>query len=274
MQKSRDFSSTRSADERTSDNDEPGHTRDAARRRRVTPPDNANLAPPLEAASVRIGIVGAGHIGSNCARLFTRAGHRVLLSYSRTPERLTGLAHELGNRAAVVSPREAVVDADLTVIAVPWLTIDDAIAQVGSFDGRIVIDTSNQFGTTGTITLASTAARHNAQRMTDARYTKSFNTLTAAFQAEASNRTGDDRVVQWVCGDDGPAKRTVMELIDDIGYVAVDVGGLDDAAVMEAPRRAGAVYGEEYRLPDARNVVAALRQRTPIPPTPSYATSR
>jgi hypothetical protein len=52
--------------------------------------------------------------------------------------------------------------------------------------------------------------------------------------------------------------------------VPVDVGGTADASVMEAPRREGAVYGEEYREPEARAVVEALREGRPIPPTPSY----
>ena len=63
----------------------------------------------------------------------------------------------------------------------------------------------------------------------------------------------------------------VAALIDEIGYLAVDLGGVDDAAVMEAPRRSGAVYGEEYRQPAAAAVVDAVRAGRPIPPTPSYA---
>jgi hypothetical protein len=77
-------------------------------------------------------------------------------------------------------------------------------------------------------------------------------------------------VVQWVCGDNEEAKRVVMGLISDAGYVPVDVGGNADAAVMEMPRRPGAVYGEEYRLPDAEKVVEAVRAGQEIPPTPSY----
>jgi 8-hydroxy-5-deazaflavin:NADPH oxidoreductase len=50
----------------------------------------------------------------------------------------------------------------------------------------------------------------------------------------------------------------------------VDVGGTADCAVMEAPRRPGAVYGEEYRLADASAVLEAVREGRPIPPTPQY----
>jgi hypothetical protein len=50
----------------------------------------------------------------------------------------------------------------------------------------------------------------------------------------------------------------------------VELAGTADAAVMEAPRRDGAVYGEEYRRPEAEAVVAAVREGRPIPPTPAY----
>ena len=49
-----------------------------------------------------------------------------------------------------------------------------------------------------------TAAAFNAARMTGARYTKAFNTLTSGFQAAAAGRTGEGRVVLFLCGDDGP----------------------------------------------------------------------
>ena len=62
-----------------------------------------------------------------------------------------------------------------------------------------------------------------------------------------------------------------MGLIADAGYAPVDVGPNADAAVMESPRREGAVYGEEYRLPDAEKVVEAVRAGEEIPPTPDYS---
>jgi predicted dinucleotide-binding enzyme len=134
-----------------------------------------------------------------------------------------------------------------------------------------VIDTTNQFGAPPLPAEGETAAHFNASRMRGALYTKSFNTLTSAFQAEAAGREGDERVVQWLCGDDATAKRTVAGLIEDAGFVPVDLGGTSDCAVMEAPRREGAVYGEEYRVADARAVVEALAAGRPIPPAPRYA---
>jgi len=106
--------------------------------------------------------------------------------------------------------------------------------------------------------------------MPGARYTKSFNTLTSAFQAEVAGRRGGERVVQWLCGDEPGATAVVAALIEDAGFAPVDLGGTAGCSVMEAPRRPGAVYGEEYRLPDAMAVAEALRAGRPIPPAPHY----
>ena len=216
---------------------------------------------------MRIGIIGAGRIGGNVARRLALAGHEVTVSFARDQARLAELAAELG--AATGEPARAAA-AEVVVLSVPWGVIDQALAAAGPLDGRIVVDTTNQFGPSGVLDLGHTAARHNADRLPGARYTKCFNTLTAGFQAQAAARTGDDRVVQWLCGDDQPAKAVLAGLVEQAGYIPVDLGGVDGCAVMEAPRRPGAVYGEEYRAADAVAVVAAVRAGRPIPPAPAY----
>ena len=221
---------------------------------------------------MRIGIIGSGRIGGNAGRLFAAAGHEVLFSGSSDPARLEAATVEAGPGARRGTPREAVEFGEVVMIAVPWQALDDALAQAGSLDGTIVIDTTNQYGASGLERLPEgrTAAQVNAARMAGARYTKSFNTLTAGFQRESAGREGEERVALFVCGDDPEAKAVVSRLIEEIGFVAVDAGGTADAAVMEAPRREGAVYGEEYREAEARAAVEAARAGRPIPQTPVY----
>lgn len=217
---------------------------------------------------MRVGVVGAGNIGGNIARRLALSGHSVTVGFAHDQAKLAAFAKEIGATAG--SPKGAAAS-DVVVISVPWEAIDDALDQTGSLAGRIVIDTTNQFGEDGLVDLKGrTAARVNADRMRGARYTKSFNTLTSRFQSESAGRPKESRAVQWLCGDDDDAKQTVARLIEDAGYVAVDVGSIDACSVMEAPRRPGAVYGEEYRLADAERVVDAIRNGRPIPPTPKY----
>jgi predicted dinucleotide-binding enzyme len=215
---------------------------------------------------MNVAVIGAGRIGGNIARQLARAGHSLTLSFARDTAAQGALADEIGARVA--APAEAVAGSEVVVVAVPWSVLAEALAQAGSLEGKIVIDTTNQFGSGPLPARGQTAAAFNAARMPGARYTKSFNTLTSAFQAETAHR--DPRVVQWLCGDDQEAKALVAGLIRDAGYEPVDLGPTAGCAVMEAPRRDGAVYGEEYRLPEARQVVEAVRAGTPIPPTPRY----
>jgi 8-hydroxy-5-deazaflavin:NADPH oxidoreductase len=216
----------------------------------------------------QIGVIGAGRIGTMIARHLGNAGHDVLISFSRDADRLAATAQEIG--AGAGTPAEA-AERDVVIVSVPWTAVDDVLAQV-NLDGKVVVDTTNQFGAGGWEEIAGglTAAQVNQRRMPGARYVKSFNTLTAAFQASEAGRPAQTRVVQWICGDDAEAKEIVAQLIRDIGFEPVDVGGTADASVMEAPRREGAVYGEEYRPAEARAVVEAVKAGRPIPPTPAY----
>jgi predicted dinucleotide-binding enzyme len=219
---------------------------------------------------MKVGIIGAGRIGGGIARQLARAGHDVTVSFSRDGASLERLAAEIGAPARVATPAEAVAATDVVVVSVPWNVVADALEQAGSLEGKVVIDTTNQYGTPQPPE-GQTAAQFNSLRMAGSRYTKSFNTLTAAFQAEAATRKGDDKVVQWICGDDAGAKALVSALVEDAGFVPVDFGPTATCAPMEAPQRDGAVYGEEYRARDAAAVVDAVRSGRPIPPTPVYS---
>ena len=205
---------------------------------------------------MKIGIVGAGRIGGNLASLWAKQRHEVMLSYAREPETLEQAASAIGALASVGTVREAAEFGDVVLFSVPWSRIDEVLSEIGdeALDGKVLIDTTNQFGPDGLVELpeGKTAAQVNAERMpSGVHYVKAFNTLTAGFQGAAAGRSGDERVAMFFCGDDDEAKETVKKLIRDIGFAQVDAGGLADAAVMEAPRREGAVYGEEFSKPEA-----------------------
>jgi 8-hydroxy-5-deazaflavin:NADPH oxidoreductase len=219
---------------------------------------------------MRLAIVGAGRIGGNAARLWSRAGHDVLICFSRHPDQLAARAAQLGEHVAAASTAHAVEHADVVMLAVPWDAIDQALEEVGPLAGKVVVDATNQFGAGRRPADGQTAAEFNSARMPGARYVRGFNTLTSGFQAEASNRAGDERAVLFICGDYPAAKDIVARLIEDAGFAAVDLGPTAHARAMEAPRRPGSVYGEEYRLPEARAAAEAVLQGREIPPTPHY----
>src|SRR5205807_3203033 len=143
---------------------------------------------------------------------------------------------KIGDRASTGTPAEAAAFGDAFVFAVPWDLIPGVLDQLGPLTGKVVIDTTNQFGSGPRPAEGQTAASFNAARMPGARSTKSFNTLTSAFQVQTADRPPESRVVQWVCGDDAEAKQVVAGLIEEAGYVPVDLGGTTESTVMEAPR--------------------------------------
>jgi predicted dinucleotide-binding enzyme len=199
---------------------------------------------------VRIGIIGAGNIGGNAGILFARAGHEVLFSFSRDRQKLEALAREAGPRGRAGTPAEATAFGEVVVLSVPWRLVDAALAEAGRLDGKILIDTTNQYGPRGLEEPPGgiSAAEYNARRAEGSRLVKAYNTLTAGFQAASAGRTGPERVVMFYAGEDAEAKRVVARLIEDSGFAPVDVGGWAEVSVMEAPRRPGGVYGEEYHL--------------------------
>ena len=210
---------------------------------------------------MRIGIIGSGRIGGNAGALFAQAGHDVFFSFSRDSARLDALAAAAGAKAQAGSPADAAAFADVLMLAVPWAMVDTALAAAGPLDGKILIDTTNQFGPDGPIVLPGgvTAAAFNQNRAPGARLVKAFNALTAGFQAAAAGRAEDERAVLFLAGDAAAANATVALLIESIGFAPVDLGPLATAAIMEAPRRPGSVYGEEYRPAAADQITRALR---------------
>jgi predicted dinucleotide-binding enzyme len=213
----------------------------------------------------RIAIIGAGHIGGNLARLLASDGHEVSVSFATDPAKLARLAAETG--ATATDPATAAGRADVVILSVPWGVVDTALAQAGDLSGKLVIDTTNQFGEVdgrfGVLDLGGqSAAARNAAKAPGALWVKAFNTLTAGFQASSAGRAGPDRVVMFYATDhDGIAAR-VEELINSAGFDPVRTGTLARTEVGHQEPK-GDLYGEEFHHDDAVALVGRLRGSAP-----------
>jgi predicted dinucleotide-binding enzyme len=216
----------------------------------------------------RIAIVGAGHIGGNLAGLYAAAGYDVTVSFARDQAKLAALGAQIG--AVADDPAPAVAKAEVVVVSVPWAVVDTAIEQAGgpgALAGKLVIDTTNQFGRTGgrfgVLDLGgSSAAAVNAAKAPQAIWVKAFNTLTAGFQASSAGRTGPDRVVVFYATDHDDAAPRAERLINDAGFEPVRTGTLARTeAGHQEPK--GDLYGEEFHHADAVAAVARLRGTPP-----------
>jgi hypothetical protein len=187
---------------------------------------------------MRIGIIGAGRIGANAARLFLKAGHDVALSNSRGPDSLRALIDELGPRACAMTAEDAARFGEVVLLAVHWRNAG-ALPRPESLAGRIVIDAMNPYRPEGgTYDLGDSSSSEEVQkRLPGARLVKAFNTIYFEHLAKLG-RTDvpvEERHAIFVAGDDAEAKRTVSRLIEEIGFAPVDTGTLREGGRRQQP---------------------------------------
>lgn len=202
-----------------------------------------------------LGLIGTGMIGSALARLALDAGLNVVLSNSRGPETLTGLVAELGDRARAATPAEAAQAGDLVVATIPLR----AYAQLpaAALAGKTVIDTLNYYPErdghiaeldTNELTSSELVQRH----LTDSHVVKAFNNIDFGRLTTSARSAGAaDRSALPIAGDDAAAKRQVTQLLDILGYDAVDIGSLADSW-RSAPNTP--LYGRPYAPPQPQGM--------------------
>ena len=208
-----------------------------------------------------IGLIGAGHIGSQLARLAVAHGYDVVISNSRGPGTLSALVAELGPRARAATPTEAASAADLVVVTIPLKNY--RAVPVAPLAGKIVVDTNNYYperdGHIPELDNESTTTSELLQaHLPESRVVKAFNHIAAAALTSDSQPAGSgDRRALVIAGDDKAAKEAVADLIDQFGFDVVDAGPLSEGWRIQrdtpgyGPRRTA----EELR----KNLAAAQR---------------
>lgn len=184
---------------------------------------------------MKIGIIGAGNIGATAAKLFVGAGHEVVISNSRGPETLSGLALEIGGGVRAVTVEEAADFGEMVLEAIPFGRYEELPAD--RLSGKIVVDASNYYpqrdGETELDGLKSTEAL--ARHLSGSRVVKAFNTMYYVTLASEGRTDApiEDRLVLFVAGDDDEAKRVVSDLIEEIGFAPLDTGPLKSSGRQE-----------------------------------------
>ena len=168
---------------------------------------------------MKIGIIGAGHIGGVLARRLKQLGHDVTVANSRGPETLKGLAMETGARAGTVT--EAARDKDVVIVTIPEKSVPEL--PKGLFDNShaVVVDTGNYYpqrdGRIGAIESGTAESRWVSQQL-GRPVVKAFNTIQFSHLQQSGRPAGDrERIALPVAGDDPNAKAVVSHLIDELG---------------------------------------------------------
>ncbi len=204
---------------------------------------------------MRIGILGAGHIGGTAAKLFAQAGHEVAVSNSRGPESLAALVSSLGPGARAATPADAARFGEIVLLAIPWRKMDE-LPPADLFAGKVVVDAMNPYTATGRVMDLGqrTSSEEVAKRLPGARLVKAFNTMGwKTLETGSRKPPSEHRLAIFLAGDDAAAKSTVARLIDEIGFGPIDTGSLRDGGSRQQP--GSPVYGRPLTVREAKRTL-------------------
>jgi 8-hydroxy-5-deazaflavin:NADPH oxidoreductase len=182
---------------------------------------------------MKIGILGAGNIGGNLGRRWSRLGHTIRFGV-RKPDDVQALVKECGNGASAGDVASTIEHGEVVAIALPWAAVSDLLKDGASAKGKVIIDATNAltWGADGpSAALATSAAETIAEAWPGARVVKAFNTLGAEHLLNPI--VGGAQADAFLCADDAEAKAITKKLVEDIGFRALDLGPLKNARVAE-----------------------------------------
>ena len=214
---------------------------------------------------MRIGIIGAGNIGGTLARRLTALGHQVSVANSRGPDSLAAFARESGARPVTVE--EAARSGDVVIISIPLKNIAKLPRDLftGVPDSVVVVDTGNYYprqrdGRIDPIERGATEARWVADQL-GRPVVKAFNNIYARHLLQRGKPEGESgRIALPIAGDDPRAKEVVSRLLDELGFDAVDGGGLDESWRQQPGTP---VYGTDFDAAGVRRGLADAKQERP-----------
>lgn len=207
-------------------------------------------------AKPKVGIIGSGNVGSNLGRVWAKAGYPVMFS-SLDLEADRRLAASVGAGARAGTPQEAAAFGDLLLFAVPYGALPALGRELGAaLKGKVVIDACNPFaardGEIANEAIAQGAGAVSARLLPGARIVRAFNAVGAARMGAVHETPG--RVGMPIAGDDQEAIRVASQLIRDIGFEPVLVGGL----AMGKHLRPGTPLAGEHSPAEIRRIAATL----------------
>jgi predicted dinucleotide-binding enzyme len=210
-----------------------------------------------------VGFIGSGRMATEVARLATAAGLSVLLSNSRGPQSLAGLAAELGPLARAVTTTAA-AEADLAVLALPLGALPEL--DPGALAGHTVADLTNYYphrdGRIAELDANTlTTGQYVQRRLPASRVVRVFSNISYLHIPRLARPAGaPDRSALPMAGDDPDSKAAIATLADQLGFDTVDAGEMGQSWRFEPDT---AAYLLCYT--PASTTLAELQSTTPVP---------
>jgi hypothetical protein len=184
---------------------------------------------------MKIAIIGTGNVGGAIAHGLKGKGHSVILG-ARDPGDDSTRALAAETDATAATPANAVIGADIVILALPWSAAEAAVRALGTMDGRIVVDCMNPLGMVdgqlGLVLGHTTSGGEIVQDwLPEARVVKTLNQVGAEMMADSSRLP--HRPVMFMAGNDAAAKTSVAAMLSDLGFEALDAGDITKSRILE-----------------------------------------
>ena len=184
---------------------------------------------------MKIAVIGAGKVGSALSSGWAKAGHTIIFGVRDVNKAdCKALCARAG--ATALPSADAARQGDVVVLALPWTVAESAVKALGDLRGKIIIDCMNPLAMKdGALGLergfTTSGGEAVASWLPSAKVVKTFNQVGAEMMM-AGDRF-ETRPVMFLAGDDDTAKSTVAQLVSELGFEALDAGGLKQARILE-----------------------------------------
>ncbi|MEO1404037.1 MAG: NAD(P)-binding domain-containing protein [Cyanobacteria bacterium J06635_1] len=183
---------------------------------------------------MKIGILGSGNMGRSLGALWAEHGHQVFFG-SRSADKGQQVAGQVGRNTQGGTNDEASEFGDVLLYAIRGVNPAEVLTTTAVLEGKVLVDCNNFEIPEGfayepiTYSLAETLA----DQVPNAKVVKAFNTMAQEVFELSPQPLAQHNVSVFLAGDDAPAKQTVAQLAEEIGFKALDCGPLRQARLIE-----------------------------------------
>lgn len=183
---------------------------------------------------MKIGIIGYGNVGGTLGRRWAEIGHDVTFGVrDKTSAKVTKLLNSITTTANANDINSTIEQSDIIILATPWDAVKEILNNNNYIVNKIIIDCTNPLIGIGGLTIGTTSSGGEKVSLwaSGAKVVKAFNSTGS--KNMDNPKYGDDRAVMFVCGEDKGAKNITIKLIEELGFDAIDAGGIDASRWLE-----------------------------------------
>lgn len=184
---------------------------------------------------MKIGILGAGNVGTTLGKAWAKQGHDVIFGV-RDPQTagVKTLLNETNNKVQAATIADTAIASEIVALTVPWEAVPEILQQVGDLNHKICLDCTNPLVANKleqAIALKTSGGEQVAAWLPKARVVKIFNTVGWEIMAQPQYDT--ETATMFYAGDDTEAKAVAAQLAREVGFDPIDAGGLSAAGHLE-----------------------------------------